>query len=180
MSFNFNNVECQGSAADDVSIFLIYADFTDAFAEVEEGKFDEKIVEKKGYLWNDESNPFYILKIDRYLKSLIPLASFRLAYKYKDMAVIVVSSESSADDEVDLSAFEGLPIEYMPILVFQHHNGPMKGMWNGVEVTIDEDFQRSNHCLNDTVVFKGVYKAVTAGEHKYKLEKVWDRFYYNL
>lgn len=177
MSFNFNNVEYQGSAADDYSIFSLYADFTDAFAEVEEGKFDEKIVEKKGYLWNDESNPFYILKIDRYLKSLIPLGSCPLAYKYKDMAVIVVSS---ADDEVDLSAFEGLPIEYMPILVFQHHNGPMKGMWNGMELTIDEDFQRSNHFLNETVVFKGVFKAVTAGEHKYKLEKVWDRFYYNL
>ena len=178
MSFNFNNVECQGSAADDYSIFSLYADFTDAFAEVEEGKFDKKIVEKKGYLWNDESNPFYILNIDRYLKSLIPLGSCRLEYKYKDMAVIVVSS---ADDEVDLSAFEGLPIEYMPILVFQHHNGPMKGMSIiGVEFTIDEDFQRSNYFLNETVVFKGVYKAVTAGEHKYKLEKVWDRFYYNL
>lgn len=177
MSFNFNNVECQGSAADDYSIFPFYADFTDAFAQVEEGKFDKKIVEKKGYLWNDESNPFYILNIDRYLKSLIPLGSCRLEYKYKDMAVIVVSS---ADDEVDLSAFEGLPIEYMPILVFQHHNGPMKGLSNGVEFTIDEDFQRSNHSLNDTVVFKGVFKAVTAGEHKYKLEKVWDRFYYNL
>ena len=60
MSFNFNNVEYQRSAADDYSIFSLYADFTDAFAEVEEGKFDEKIVEKKGYLWNDESNPFYI------------------------------------------------------------------------------------------------------------------------
>ena len=177
MSFNFNNVECQGSAADDYSIFSLYADFTDAFAEVEEGKFDKKIVEKKGYLWNDESNPFYILKIDRYLKSLIPLGSCRLEYKYKDMAVIVVSS---ADDEVDLSAFEGLPIEYMPILVFQHHNGPMKGMWDGVEFTIDEEFMRENHFLNDTVLFKGVFKAVTAGEHKYKLEKVWDRFYYNL
>ena len=174
MSFNFNNVECQGSAADDCSIFSLYADFTDAFAEVEEGKFDEKIVEKKGYLWNDESNPFYILNIGRYLKSLIPLGFCRLAYKYKDMAVIVVSS---ADDEVDLSAFEGLPIEYMPILVFQHHNGPMKGMSNGVEYTIDEEFMRRNHFENDTVVFKGVYKAVASGGKKYKLEKVWDRFY---
>lgn len=172
MSFNFNNVECQGSAADDYSIFSLYADFTDAFAEVEEGKFDEKIVEKKGYLWNDESNPFYILNIGRYLKSLIPLGFCRLAYKYKDMAVIVVSS---ADDEVDLSEFEGLPIEYMPILVFQHHNGPMKGMSNGVEYTIDEEFM--NHFENDTVVFKGVYKAVASGGKKYKLEKVWDRFY---
>lgn len=174
MSFNFNNVECQGSAADDYSIFSLYADFTDAFAEVEEGKFDKKIVEKKGYLWNDESNPFYILNIGRYLKSLIPLGFCRLAYKYKDMAVIVVSS---ADDEVDLSEFEGLPIEYMPILVFQHHNGPMKGMSNGVEYTIDEEFMRRNHFENDTVVFKGVYKAVASGGKKYKLEKVWDRFY---
>ena len=173
MSFNFNNVECQGSAADYL-IFSLYADFTDAFAEVEEGKFDEKIVEKKGYLWNDESNPFYILNIGRYLKSLIPLGFCRLAYKYKDMAVIVVSS---ADDEVDLSEFEGLPIEYMPILVFQHHNGPMKGMSNGVEYTIDEEFMRRNHFENDTVVFKGVYKAVASGGKKYKLEKVWDRFY---
>lgn len=147
----------------------IYSNFTDAIYEC-----DQHIIENKGYLWNDESNPFYILKINRYLKSLIPLASCRLAYKYKDMAVIVVSS---ADDEVDLSEFEGLPIEYMPILVFQHHNGPMKGMPNGVEYTIDEDFQRSNHFLNDTVVFKGVFKAVASGGKKYKLEKVWDRFY---
>lgn len=174
MSFNFNNVECQGSAADDCSMFPFYADFTDAFAKVEDGKFDKKIVGKKGYLWNDDSNPFYILKIDSYLKPLLPLDSCRLAYKYNDMAVIVVSV---IDDEVDLSAFDGLPIEYMPILVFQHHNGTMKGLSNGVEYTIDEDFQRRNSFLNDTVVFKGVFKAVTAGDHKYKLEKVWDRYY---
>lgn len=147
----------------------IYSDFTDAIYEC-----DQHIIENKGYLWNDESNPFYILKINRYLKSLIPVGFCRLAYKYKDMAVIVVSS---ADDEVDLSAFEGLPIEYMPILVFQHHKGPMKCMFKRVEFTIDEDFQRSNHFLNDTVVFKGVYKAVASGGKKYKLEKVWDRFY---
>lgn len=170
MAFDFGSIEIQESAAENV-IKSIYSDFTDAIYG-----YDRKI-ENKGYLWNDKADPFYILNIDRYLKSLIPLGSCRLEYKYKDMAVIVVSS---ADDEVDLSAFEGLPIEYMPILVFQHHNGPMKGLSNGVEFTIDEDFQRSNHFLNDTVVFKGVFKAVTAGEHKYKLEKVWDRFYYNL
>lgn len=170
----FENVEYTHSAAEDYGRKAIYADFTDVFAEVDKGKFDEKIVEKKGYLWNDEGNPFYILKIDRYLKPLLPLHSCRLEYKYKDMAVIVVPS---VDDEVDLSAFDGLPIEYMPILVFQHHSGPMKGMSNGVEYTIDEDFQQRNLSQNDTVVFKGVFKAIATGDKKYKLEKVWDRFY---
>ena len=170
MGFDFGSIEIQESVAEDL-IKSIYSDFTDAIYG-----YDRKI-ENKGYLWNDKADPFYILKIDRYLKSLIFLGSCPLAYKYKDMAVIVVSS---ADDEVDLSAFEGLPIEYMPILVFQHHKGPMKGMSDGVEFTIDEDFQRSNYFLNETVVFKGVFKAVASGGKKYKLEKVWDRFYYNL
>ena len=173
MDFEFNAVEYQRHAAEDYSKVDCYADFTDVFyKDKKNGKFDRNIIETKGYLCNDQANPFYILNIDRYLKSLQPLGPS--AYKYNHTAVIVVTS---IDDEADLSAFEGMPIEYMPILVFQHHEGPMQGVSNGVQHTIDETFQRENGFLNDTVLFKGVFKAIATGDNKYRLEKIWNRFY---
>lgn len=168
MGFDFSSIEIP--SFEEELMTEIYSDFTDALYVFRRSK-----IENKGYLWNDKADPFYILRIDRYLKPLQPLGN--CAFKYNDKAVIVVSN---IGEMVDLSAFEGMPIEYMPILVFRHHKGPIKGISNGIQWTISTDYQRDNHFLNDTVVFKGVYKAVTAGEHKYKLKKVWDRFYYNL
>lgn len=68
-------------------------------------------------------------------------------------------------------------LENMPILVFQQYEGPIEVTCYDVTFVLD---QEEYQCRRDAVVFRGVYKAHPADGNKYRLERIFDKYYFGI
>ena len=130
-------------------------------------KLNSKVLEK-GYFSAEE--PYYMVEPWKHLPGCEHL-NF-LPQRYLNHIIVELSHKSSIEDEVKLP--QDLDPGQRGILVFQHYHGDF--VKDG-EVVMDLDLQRHYNCPNDTLLFRCVFKAIPSSDGKYKLQKIWDRFY---
>lgn len=71
-------------------------------------------------------------------------------------------------------------MENTPIIVFQQYDGPIATtIPEAPKITVELD-QEAYCCRKDAVVFRGVYKATKVEEDKYQLERIFDKYFFNI
>ena len=79
------------------------------------------------------------------------------------------------DKVVKTKDFDETVIEHIPLVIFQMHKGPF--VTNEGEVVLPERLFKP--CKNDFCVFRGIFKATLIEDSgDYKIEKIWDRYYF--
>lgn len=68
-------------------------------------------------------------------------------------------------------------LEDAPIIVFQHTDEPITINLGKGELILD---QSAYDCIRDAIVFKGVFRAHGAGKRKYRLERIFSKYIFDI
>lgn len=190
MSFDYNSINVDNDPAGSFDQLGLFPGMIDDDNELGFREQDIVVVHdavltatfEKGYI---DADKFYALHPEKYLKIKGFDGFFSCGTRYcgncGDYQVVEIEAGTDFDDVSiqNICADKIERFENSPILVFQHHIGPITLVnESGMIFTIDEEILSKGNCKNDMTVFRGVFTAKHNEGDRYRLTKVFDRFYF--
>ena len=188
MGFSFGSIEIDNKP--DVNVWDAFPVITvdDENMIISLGK--QKVMAKHGVLLETylkgyiEADKFYALHPEKYLeikgfKGFFSCGSF--CGNCGDYQVVKIGANEDFDDVCipNINADKIERFENTPIVVFQHHVGPITlTEESGQNFIIGEEIMLHSNCLDDFLVFRGIFAAKHKEEDKYRLNKAFGRFYF--
>lgn len=203
--FDFSSIDIQDSAASHVKPYWIFNKFhavTDIPELTNNPYCRLTTIQKRGY-W--EADRYFTVHLKSELAKLgfvpfnydekIRVTNRGLLWTCKDAngllgqlrdsLVFLFNSSTDLEQPMSLANFKEecaeqgkAVLENMPILVFMHYDGPITvTIYGGSTVELD---QEAYNCRKDALVFKGVFKAHYVEHGKYRLERIFDKYVFNV
>lgn len=145
----------------------IWQQCTDAARNSQLEVTGREFLEGRGYFTADN---YFMLRPYEYLGMTLDDWNHIHDRLFNNCLIVELDHDDRLDDPIELNC-ELEPVNH-PVLVFQHHHGEIKDSEGAIFP------QEQFNCTNDLIVFRGVFKAVPVDDSHFRLEKIWDRYYF--